>query len=117
MIGMANHRHRAALPPMPVTLPVWRVPRRKIGAVMLRMPLAGRRLRGVRFAKFLGTGTGVSFGPRDADLTRWAALVVSDHKIEIPGWDRLAVAKATVDLTPLASRGTWSGRAPFDAVK
>jgi hypothetical protein len=98
---------------MPVTLHVWRVPRRRLGAAMLRMAVGGRRLSGVRFAKFLGTGTGISFGPGDADLTRYAALIVSDDKIELPSWDRIAAARATIDLTPLTSRGTWSGRTPF----
>jgi hypothetical protein len=98
-----------------VTLHVWRVPRRSVGAAMLRLAVGGRRLRGVRFAKFLGTGTGTSFGPGDADLTRYAAVIVSDHPVPLPGWDRLAVARASVLLSPLTSRGTWSGQTPFGA--
>jgi hypothetical protein len=98
---------------MPVTLHVWRVPKRRIGAAMLRMAFARRRHAGVRFAKFLGTGTGVSFGPSDADLTRYAALVVSSGPVEFPAWDRIASARATIALTPLTSRGTWSGQTPF----
>jgi hypothetical protein len=100
---------------MPVTLHVWRVRRRAVGAAMLRMAFARRRPRGVSFAKFLGTGTGAGFGPGDADLTRYAALTVSDTPVELPGWDRLAVARARLDLDLLASRGSWSGRAPFGA--
>jgi hypothetical protein len=42
-------------------------------------------------------------------------VTVSDDPIRYPGWDRLAEARATVDLEPLTSRGTWSGRTPFDA--
>lgn len=102
---------------MPVTLHVWRVPGRRVGAAMLRMAFARRRGDGIRFAKFLGTGTGVGFGPGDADLTRYAALVVSDTYVELPGWDRLAATKATIDLVPLHSRGTWSGKTPFIATK
>jgi hypothetical protein len=98
---------------MPVTLHVWRVPPRAVGAAMLRMAFARREPPGVRFAKFLGTGTGVSFGPGDADLTRYAALTVSDGPVRFPGWDRLAARRARVELEPLASRGTWSGRSPF----
>ncbi|GIM94538.1 monooxygenase [Paractinoplanes toevensis] len=100
---------------MPVTLHVWRVPRRRIGAVLLRRALAltQKKPDKVQFAKFLGTGTGDTFGPGDSDLTRWAALIVSSARTELPAWDRLAAAKATVDLTPLTSRGTWSGRTPF----
>jgi hypothetical protein len=103
---------------MLVTLHVWRVPRRLIGAAFLRMALDPRRLRslpGVRFAKLLGTGTGTSFGPGDADLTRYAAVVVWDGPpVDVDGpWSRIAQSRARVDLTPLASRGRWSGLEPF----
>jgi hypothetical protein len=103
---------------MPVTLHVWRVPRRRIGAAFLRMARDPRRLRslpGVRFAKLLGTGTGDTFGPGDADLTRYAALVVWDGAPGDVGgdWDRIAESSARVDLTPVYSHGTWSGQTPF----
>jgi hypothetical protein len=108
---------------MLVTLHVWRVPRRRLGGALRRMALEPRRVRalpGVRFAKLLGTGTGTGFGPADADLTRWAAVVVWDgetptataDRVDL-GWSRIAEAGARVDLTPLTSRGTWSGREPF----
>ncbi len=98
---------------MPVTLHVWRIPRRAVGAALLQLASARRKLPGVQFAKFLGTGTGLSFGPNDADLTRYAAVVVSAHPVELPRWDRLASASARLDLDPLTSRGTWSGLTPF----
>jgi hypothetical protein len=103
---------------MLVTLHVWRVPRRKIGAAFLRMARDPRRLRslpGVTFAKILGTGTGASFGPGDADWTRYAAVVAWDGPpVDVDGgWARIAQSSARVDLTPLTSRGTWSGRVPF----
>ncbi|WP_305786292.1 monooxygenase [Symbioplanes lichenis] len=111
------------IPPPPlVTLHVWRLPRRSAGLAFPRMAIDPRRLRrlpGVRFAKLLGTGTGTGFGPGDADLTRFAAVVTWDT----PGggdlgavgraWDRLAGGAARIDLTPLVSRGRWSGVAPF----
>jgi hypothetical protein len=99
---------------MPVSLHVWRVPRRSVPAAMLRVGLS-RRPPGVKFLKFLGTGTGVTFGLRDADLTRFAAVVVGDEPVSFPGWDRLADAKARVDLEVIASRGRWSGAEPFAA--
>ena len=102
---------------MPVSLHVWRVPRRRLGAALLRMardPRAVRSRPGVRFAKFLGTGTGSTFGLGDADLTRFAAVVVSDRVPAFPAWDRIADSSATVELTPLHSRGTWSGHRPFE---
>lgn len=99
---------------MPVTLHVWRVPPRRVPAAMVRIGLASRRrLPGVRFAKFLGTGTGLSFGPGDADLTRYAAVTVADREVRFPAWDRAAVASARVELEVLHSHGRWSGIEPF----
>lgn len=96
-----------------VSLHVWRVPRRAAGSAMLRMAFARRHLRAVRFGKFLGTGTG--FGPGGMDLTRWAAVTVSDAPVRFPMWDEIAERQARVDLVPLVSRGSWSGRSPFTA--
>ncbi|MEV6346657.1 monooxygenase [Actinoplanes sp. NPDC051851] len=96
-----------------VALHVWRVPRRAIGPALLRMAFARRHLRGVRFGRFLGTGTGITFGPGDADLSRWAAITVSDSPVRFPAWDGIAIGQARLDLTPLISRGQWSGREPF----
>nr|WP_230394292.1 monooxygenase [Plantactinospora alkalitolerans] len=89
------------------------------------MAVDPRRLRaipGVRFGKLLGTGTGTGFGPTDADLTRWAAVVVWADPDRAAGfddtpvgraWRRIALADARIDLSPLASRGRWSGVEPF----
>ncbi|WP_422743040.1 monooxygenase [Micromonospora sp. WMMD754] len=110
-----------------VTLHVWRIPRRSVPGALARMathPARLRRLPGVRFAKLLGTGTGTGFGPGDADLTRWAALVVWDSPADAAGfdsspvarsWARIASAAVRVELRPLTSRGQWSGREPFGA--
>ncbi|MGI5148565.1 monooxygenase [Plantactinospora sp. CA-294935] len=111
-----------------VTLHVWRVPSRALPRALTRMAVDRHRLRalpGVRFGKLLGTGTGTGFGPSDADLTRWAALVVwADPERaaafdETPvgrAWRRVALAGARLDLRPLASRGRWSGAEPFGGV-
>jgi hypothetical protein len=108
-----------------VTLHVWRVPRRRVPAAFARMAADPRRLRalpGVRFGKLLGTGTGTGFGPGDADLTRYAAVISWVHPAAADAfetsraarsWGRIASGAARVDLTPLASRGTWSGAEPF----
>ncbi|WP_249997809.1 monooxygenase [Actinoplanes sp. M2I2] len=94
---------------MPVTVHVWRVPRRRVGVAMFRLAFPGPHR--ARFAKFLGTADGV--GPTDADLTRYAAVTVSDRPVVLHHWDTLAVKKARIDITPLSSRGSWSGREPF----
>jgi len=96
---------------MPVTLHVWRVPRRRIAAAMLQLALASRHQ--ARFVKFLGTSNG--FELKNADLTRYAAVTVSDKPVDYPAWDRLAVERAVVELDPLHSRGSWSGTRPFEA--
>ncbi|PRY30109.1 monooxygenase [Pseudosporangium ferrugineum] len=109
------------VPPL-VTLHVWRVPRRAAGRAFVRMATDPRRLRrlpGVRFAKLLGTGTGLSFGPGDADLTRFAAVVAwdgadgGDLGRTGAAWDAIATSAARADLRPLTSQGRWSGVAPF----
>ncbi|MGN9913702.1 monooxygenase [Phytohabitans sp. LJ34] len=106
-----------------VTLHVWRVPRRAVPRAFVRMALDRRRLRatsGVRFAKLLGTGDG--FGLTDADPTRYAALVVWDDAAAAEGfdgtpvaraWERIAEGRLRIDLSPLTSRGKWSGTTPF----
>ncbi|WP_018223236.1 monooxygenase [Salinispora pacifica] len=115
---------RAPVPEL-VTLHVWRTSRAGLPRALARMAADPRRLRalpGVRFAKLLGTGTGTGFGPRDADLTRWAALTVWDSPAAATGfagspvgraWARIARAAVRIDLRPLTSRGEWSGRQPF----
>lgn len=113
------------LPPKLVTLHVWRVPRRALPLALARMAVDPRRLRatpGVRFGKLLGTGTGNGFGPTDADLTRYAAVVAWSDPAAAAGfddtpvgraWQRIARTRARLDLRPLSSRGQWSGRRPF----
>lgn len=106
-----------------VSLHVWRVSRRRVPAVLWRVARdrgALRRLPGVEFAKILGTGRGMS--PGRPDLTRWATLVCWRDGVDpalgferVAGaWRRLATAECALDLSPMASRGSWSGRTPFD---
>ncbi|MCW3844658.1 monooxygenase [Micromonospora yasonensis] len=121
---MSERSERTTVPEL-VTLHVWRIPRTAVPGALWRMavhPGRLRRLPGVRFAKLLGTGTGTGFGPGDADLTRWAALLVWDSPTAAAGfdaspvgrsWARIAHAAARVDLCPLTSRGEWSGQRPF----
>ncbi len=108
-----------------VTLHVWQVPPRTLPVALARMavdPHRVRRLSGLRFAKLLGTGTGTTFGVRDADPTRWALLASwddagaadsFDDSTVVRGWDAQAVERLRVRLRPLASRGAWSRQKPF----
>jgi hypothetical protein len=77
---------------------------------------------GLRFAKLLGTGSGETFTPRDADPHHWAALTVWDDARAaddfessrlVGAWGELAHERLRVVMTPLSSRGTWAGSDPF----
>jgi len=108
-----------------VTLHLWRVPRRRVPAALVRMGRDRRPLRhcpGLRFAKLLGTGDGRTFTARDADLRRWGLLSVWDSPADARSfensaparaWQRIAEESWRVDLRPLAARGRWAGQEPF----
>jgi len=96
---------------MTTTLCVWRIKPAAVPLALWGMAVDRGRLRrtkGVRFAKLLGTGTLTS-----AELTRWAALVVSDGAAP-PIPTRHAESTCTITMTPIASRGRWAGRTPFE---
>ncbi|WP_299058258.1 hypothetical protein [uncultured Nocardioides sp.] len=90
-----------------------------------RMALGRRHLRdvpGLRFAKLLGTGSGETFRPQDADPGHWALLTVwADEDARsafaesrlVRAWQGDATEELTVSMTPLTSRGRWSGVEPF----
>jgi hypothetical protein len=111
--------------PAAVTLHVWGVPGRAVPRAVLRMGLDRRpvhRLPGLRFAKLLGTGDGRTFTVRDADLRHWGLLATWDSAAAADAfegsptagaWERIADERLRVRMRPLASRGRWSGRAPF----
>jgi hypothetical protein len=103
---------------VPTTLSVWRVPPVAVPRAMLAVAVNRARLRrtpGVKFAKVLGTGQGSRFGPTSADLTRWAALIVTEKDGPPELKTGPTTATCTITLSPIASRGTWSGQAPFQS--
>ena len=111
--------------PALVTLHLWTVRPRAVPVALLRMGRDRGRVRrtpGVRFAKLLGTGDGRTFTVRDADPLRWgllatwvdaAAAADFEYSSVVRGWESDAVESCRLDLQPVASRGTWSGRSPF----
>ena len=112
--------------PALVTLHLWRVAPAAVPRAVLRMGSDRPRVRrtpGLRFAKLLGTGDGRTFTARDADVRRWGLLATwtssdaareFEHRSPVAAaWRRLADESWRVDLRPVASRGTWSGRQPF----
>jgi hypothetical protein len=108
-----------------VTLSLWGVPVHRVPPAIARMALDRRHLRrvpGLRFAKLLGTGSGRTFTARDADPRHWGLLAAwdcpgaaaaFDASSAARAWARLADERLLVSMVPLASRGRWSGRAPF----
>jgi hypothetical protein len=81
-----------------------------------------RRTHGVSFAKLLGTGHDVRFGPADADPTRWAAVIAWDDAAAAArfddspvgrAWGAIATAGCRITLRPVSSRGAWAGHQPF----
>ncbi len=111
-------------PPI-VTLHLWGVPRARIPAAFLamgrdRIPL--RRQPGLRFAKLLGTGSGETFAPNNADPRHWGLLASWDsvdaaRAFEatglIRGWNRRCEERLRLELSPLTSKGRWAGQTPF----
>lgn len=81
-----------------------------------------RALPGATFAKLLGTGSGRTFTPRDADPGHWGVLACwsdedgptrYEESASHAAWSRASTEQGRILLRPLASRGTWAGRAPF----
>ncbi len=79
-----------------------------------------RNIPGVSFAKLMGTGTGKTFTPTDADLKQWAVLFVSDNYETvdssrfIEGWKKRSTKIDRYLLNPISSHGKWSKQAPFE---
>jgi hypothetical protein len=79
-----------------------------------------RAIPGVKFAKLMGTGTGKTFTPSDADLKQWAILFVADdfNSIDnsrfINGWRKRSDKVEILHLNPISSHGKWSRQEPFE---
>ncbi len=102
----------------------WKIKSSNIGFALFRMVLdrgSLRRIRGVHFAKMLGTGKGESFTPRDADANQWGALIVidsenlqalDDSKL-IKRWRAHSLSEVRYLLDPISSHGLWAKTNPF----
>ena len=81
-----------------------------------------RVFTGISFAKMLGTGTGETFTPQDANLYRWGIVVTVDKdRIEafdssslIRNWRARSTSEMRAVLSPISSHGLWSKQNPFD---
>lgn len=120
----------AALPvseptPAVVSLHVWTIPTGGIASAVGRLAVDRFRLRGypgLTFAKLLGSGSGQTFAPQDADPNHWALLTCWDapqaatsfERSRVVGrWDAAATERLHITMRPLSSMGHWSKRQPF----
>jgi len=115
---------RDAVPAL-VTVHLWGVPSRAVPSAFIAMGRDRRPLHqvpGLRFGKLLGTGSGESFTPRDADPRHWGVLATWDSAEAadafedsdlVRRWDARADERVRLALRPLTSKGRWAGRTPF----
>jgi len=84
--------------------------------------MRSRKFTGISFSKLLGTGTGETFTPSDADLTRWGIVVVIEkNRVEafdsssiVINWRKRSTSEFRAILSPLSSHGLWAKKNPFD---
>jgi hypothetical protein len=102
----------------------WKIKSSNIGFALARMALdrgSLRRIKGVQFAKMLGTGKGETFTPRDADANQWGALIVIDsenlqaldNSKLIKRWRAHSLSEVRYLLDPISSHGLWAKTNPF----
>jgi hypothetical protein len=103
------------------------VPRKGIPFAFLSMAIdrmRSRKFTGISFSKLLGTGSGQTFTPSDAVLTRWGMVVVIDeNRIKafdqssiISNWRKRSTSEFRAVLTPLSSHGLWAKKNPFNFI-
>jgi len=101
------------------------VPRKSIPFAFFSMAIdrmRSRKFTGVSFSKLVGTGTGETFTPSDADLTRWGIVVVIEkNRVEafdsssiVKNWRKQSTSEFRAILSPLSSHGLWAKENPFD---
>ena len=108
---------------MKTTLYLFTVRKRAVPFAFMQMAVGRRTARnipGVSFAKLMGTGTGKTFTPSDADLTQWAVLFVADdlNLVDtskfVKDWKKCSISVDKYILNPISSHGQWSRREPFE---
>jgi hypothetical protein len=101
------------------------VPRKSIPFAFFSMAIdrmRSRKFTGISFSKLLGSGTGQTFTPSDADLSRWGMVVVIkknyieafDNSSIIANWRKRSTSEFRAILSPLSSHGLWAKENPFD---
>jgi hypothetical protein len=108
-----------------VTVHLWGVPTRRVPGAVRRMVTQRRALQrtdGLTFAKLLGTGSGRTFTPGDADPNHWGVLAcwssaeaatAFEAGSVVRSWDTVAEERLRLVLRPLSAKGSWAGSQPF----
>jgi hypothetical protein len=102
--------------------------RKSIPFAFLSMALdrvRSRKFTGISFSKLLGTGSGKTFTPSDADLSRWGMIVVIerdrleefDNSSIVVNWRKRAAREFRAVLSPISSHGLWAKENPFDFIQ
>ena len=103
------------------------VPPKAIPFAFLSMAIdrmRSRKFTGISFSKLLGTGSGQTFTPSDAVLTRWGMVVaIDENRIEafdqssiISNWRKRSTSEFRAVLSPLSSHGLWAKKNPFNFI-
>jgi len=103
------------------------VPRKGTPFAFLSMAIdrmRSRKFTGISFSKLLGTGSGQTFTPSDAVLTRWGMVVaIDENRIEafdqssiISNWRKRSTSEFRAVLSPLSSHGLWAKKNPFNFI-
>ena len=75
----------------------------------------------ISFFKLIGTGTGQTFTPRDADPTLWGLIITIqeselarfDESDLVKAWRAFALTESRYVATPISVHGSWSKSQPF----
>ena len=103
---------------------LWRIPRHRVLSAIGHMAFDRFSLRknsAISFFKLIGTGTGETFTPRDADPTLWgliltieeSALAAFDEGTLVKAWRKISLSEARYLVQAVSAHGRWSGAEPF----
>lgn len=104
---------------------LWRIPPIRTPQAIWHMALDRSSLKkdpSIAFHKLIGTGTGETFTPRDADPTLWGLIVTIDEMnvaafdagSVVSSWRKFAISEVRYLASPISSHGKWAGVQPFD---
>ena len=104
---------------------LWRIPSRSFPRAIWHMAsdrIILKRNPAISFFKLIGTGTGQTFTPRDADPTLWGLIItINESELDafdqsdlVKAWRRFSLAESRYLARPISVHGSWSKAQPFD---